>query len=144
MKTNISFLIISHSVLLRMRNVSDNSCRENQNTHFMFCNFSRKSCRLRGNVEKYGTAGQVTHDHAILYMTFACWIPKATQTLRICNTYCFSTSTMVTRTRLCVMLYVHRLSCCFLFLLTKSPILLLPTNYSKILNMLFHYTGVHF
>jgi len=33
------FLIISHSVLLRMRNVSDKSCRENQNTNFVFRNF---------------------------------------------------------------------------------------------------------
>jgi hypothetical protein len=31
-----TFFIISHSVLLRMRNVSDKSCRENQNTHFVF------------------------------------------------------------------------------------------------------------
>jgi hypothetical protein len=29
-----TFLIISRSVLLRMRNVSDKSCTENQNTHF--------------------------------------------------------------------------------------------------------------
>jgi len=35
MKTNIYF-IISRSVLLRMRNVSEKSCRENQNTHFEF------------------------------------------------------------------------------------------------------------
>jgi hypothetical protein len=34
-----TFLIISRSVLLRMRNVSDKSCRENQNTHFVFSNF---------------------------------------------------------------------------------------------------------
>jgi len=34
-----TFFIILHSVLLRMRNVSDKSCRENQNTHFMFKNF---------------------------------------------------------------------------------------------------------
>jgi len=31
-----TFLIISCSVLLIMRNVSDKSCRENQNTHFTF------------------------------------------------------------------------------------------------------------
>jgi hypothetical protein len=30
------FMIISHSILLRMRNVSHKSCRENQNTHFVF------------------------------------------------------------------------------------------------------------
>ena len=33
-------------------------------------------------------------------------------TLRICNTYCFSIATMVTRTRLNVTLYAHCLSCC--------------------------------
>ena len=32
-------------------------------------------------------------------------------TLRICNTHCFSTATMVVRTRLDVTLYVHCLSC---------------------------------
>jgi len=37
-----TFLIISRSVLFRMRNVSDKSCRENQNTHFVFCNFFSK------------------------------------------------------------------------------------------------------
>ena len=42
MKTNIHFLIISRSFLLRMRNVSDKSRRENQNTHFMFNNFFLK------------------------------------------------------------------------------------------------------
>jgi hypothetical protein len=31
-------VIISRSVLLRMRNVSDKSCRENRNTHFVFNN----------------------------------------------------------------------------------------------------------
>jgi hypothetical protein len=34
--------VISCSVLLRMRNVSDESCRENQNTHFLFNNFFLK------------------------------------------------------------------------------------------------------
>jgi len=28
------FMIICHSIFLRIRNVSDKSCRENQNTHF--------------------------------------------------------------------------------------------------------------
>jgi uncharacterized protein YciW len=28
-------------------------------------------------------------------MRIACWITKATDTLRICNTYCFYTATMV-------------------------------------------------
>jgi len=34
-----TFLIISHSFLLRMRNVSKKSYRENQNVHFVFSNF---------------------------------------------------------------------------------------------------------
>jgi hypothetical protein len=45
-----------------MSNVSDKSCIENQNTHFVFSNFFRKSCGLRDNVEKYCTARQVTDD----------------------------------------------------------------------------------
>jgi hypothetical protein len=35
-------LITSRSVLLRMRNVSDKSCTEKQNTHFVFSNFFTK------------------------------------------------------------------------------------------------------
>jgi len=34
-----TFFIISSSVLLRMRSVSDKRCRENQNTHFVFSIF---------------------------------------------------------------------------------------------------------
>jgi hypothetical protein len=33
-----TFMIISRWILVRMRNVSDKSCTENQNTHFMFNN----------------------------------------------------------------------------------------------------------
>ena len=33
------FMINSHTVFLRMRNVLDKICRENQNTYFMFNNF---------------------------------------------------------------------------------------------------------
>ena len=33
------FVVISRQILLRLRNVSDKSCRENQNTHFVFSNF---------------------------------------------------------------------------------------------------------
>ena len=59
------FLIISRSVLLRMRNVSDKSCRENQNTHFMFCNFFPKIIRPQMTIRRMRTA---------------CWIPTATNT----------------------------------------------------------------
>jgi len=54
-----TLVIISRWILLRMRNVSDKSCRENQNTQlFLFW----KSCRLWDNLEKYGRAGQATDD----------------------------------------------------------------------------------
>jgi len=44
-------------------------------------------------------------------MRIACWIPKAINTLRICNTYYFSTATMVARTLLNVTFYLRCLSC---------------------------------
>jgi len=37
--TPIYILVTYRSVLLRMRNFSDKSCRENQNTHFKFNKF---------------------------------------------------------------------------------------------------------
>ena len=40
------FMIISRPFLLGMRNVSDKSCRENQNTHFVFSNISSKIVRF--------------------------------------------------------------------------------------------------
>jgi len=39
MKDHDTFLITSRSLLLRMRYVSDERCRENQDTHFMVNNF---------------------------------------------------------------------------------------------------------
>jgi len=62
------FIIISGSIILKMRNISSKSCRENQNTHFMFNKFFL-SCRLWGNVEKFCRAGQaidVAHAHYML------------------------------------------------------------------------------
>jgi hypothetical protein len=32
-----TFMVISHCILLRMRNVSNRSCGDNQNTCFVFC-----------------------------------------------------------------------------------------------------------
>jgi hypothetical protein len=47
--------------LLRMRYVSDRSCRENQNTHFLL--FSENLCRLYENVEISGGPKQATDDN---------------------------------------------------------------------------------
>jgi hypothetical protein len=54
------------------------SCRENQNTHFMSSNFFRVV--LSDNVEIHVTAGQATDDNIIRAMRFACWITKVTNT----------------------------------------------------------------
>jgi hypothetical protein len=48
------------------------SCRENRNKYFMLNNFLRKSCRLRGNVEKYDSARLATDDNVIRRIRFAC------------------------------------------------------------------------
>ena len=76
--------IISRSFLLRLRNVSDKSCRENQNTHFMFNNFFffRKLCRLWDNLARNCRVG--SPQMTIWRMRIACWIPKATNTHSVC------------------------------------------------------------
>ena len=106
-----TFFIISCSILLRMKNISDKSYRETRNTHFMFNNFFfGKSCRLWDNVEKYCRAGHP--QMKIWCMHISCWILKATKcTHRLYNTHCFSTAAVVARTHLNVTLYVHCLSC---------------------------------
>ena len=69
--------------VLRTRNVSDKSCWENQNTHFMFNNFFfpkivpfMRWCEKK----KYGTGRQASHYNIIRRMRFKCWKTKATHT----------------------------------------------------------------
>jgi len=64
------------------------------------------------NIKKhfYGRVSKATDDNITRLMRFACWITKTTDTLRICHTFCYSTATMVTRTRFYVTLYVQCLS----------------------------------
>ena len=52
----------------------------------------------------------------------ACWVPKVTNThsSHVLSTYCFSTSTMVSRMRLYVTLYVYCVSC-LSFCTKKKP-----------------------
>jgi hypothetical protein len=78
-----TLLTISRSIILRMKNVSDNLCRDSRNTlHVQY--FSFKSCRLWDNVGKHCTVGQ-----------YGAWTKRSgyllgyKHTLRICNTYCF-------------------------------------------------------
>jgi len=60
-----------------MRNVSDKSCRGNQNTHFVFSNFFENRAIVLDKLEKCVRVGQATDDNV---MRIACWIPKPTNT----------------------------------------------------------------
>ena len=71
-------------------------------------------------MEKWSTAGKVRDENVTRRMRCTYWISKATDTRRthghththrICNTCCFSTARMVTRTLLNDALYTHCLSC---------------------------------
>jgi len=69
------YIIISRSVILRMRNIFEKLCRQNQNTHFMF------NYMLPGNhLENYGRARQDTGDSILRWMLITCLIIKATDT----------------------------------------------------------------
>jgi len=68
------------SFLFNMNNVSEKSCRESQNTHFIFNNFFLKTCHLWGTMEIYDRARQATDDNIIQRMRIACWITKTTGT----------------------------------------------------------------
>jgi len=74
----IYVFIISRSFLLRMRNVSDTTCRENQNTRTVFSKlFENRTVNeiMWKNIVERGRT-QMT----IWRMRIACWIPKATNT----------------------------------------------------------------
>ena len=128
-----TFITISRWILLRMRNVSNKSYKENQKTHFVFKTFSRNSYPLWDNVEKHGGAREAANGNTILCRHMACCINKAKRA-RICtcsrvratttthtqahecthrhthtdycNTHCFSKASMVSWTRLNMALYV--------------------------------------
>jgi hypothetical protein len=100
-----------------MRKVSDNNCRGNHSTHFVFNIFFSKIVPFYEIMwKKYCTAGHATDDN----MAHArCMLDTYgyKYTLTIYNTYCFSTATMVELTHLNVTLYVHCLSCLYFVLL---------------------------
>jgi len=56
------FLIISHLIILRVRNVSDKICTENQHTHFMFDNLALILVPFMRHCAKHCTAEQATND----------------------------------------------------------------------------------
>jgi hypothetical protein len=72
-------MIISRSVLPRMRNVSDKSCRENRNAHFMFNNcFSTVVPLYEIMWENFVQTDR--QPMTIWHIRIACWITKAEDT----------------------------------------------------------------
>ena len=83
-EVNGTFMIITRSVLLSMRNDSDKSFRENKKKWWSIFFFPWKSCHLLVDVEKYCEAGQATvdslgHTHCTLHTS------SYKHTLRICR-----------------------------------------------------------
>ena len=75
-------MIISSWILLRIRNVADTNCGENQNTRLMFNSFFPEIVLFMGQCGKtwYGQTDNIWR------MRFACWIPKAANT----NSFAFT------------------------------------------------------
>jgi len=74
-----TFFIISRSLLLGMRNVSEQYCRKNKNTHFIFSNIffeNRAVYELMWKNIVQPDMQQMT----VWRMRIACWIPKVTNT----------------------------------------------------------------
>ena len=98
MKIN-THLVLSHSVLLRTRNVSDEHCRGNQSTHFVIRNFFFENRAfyeiIWKNIIERGRAHMT-----MWFMRIASWITKATLSLTLCNICRFSTATIVAQRHL--------------------------------------------
>ena len=103
-------LIISRSVRPKIINVSHKICGDNQSTilysvKLIYLFFKFQACFYEimwKNIVKPDRL-QMT----IWRTRIACRILQSTNTLRICNTYCFSTATVFSRTHINVTLYVH-------------------------------------
>jgi len=133
MKTYIHFLS-SHSIL-KMKNVSEKHHRENQHTHFFSISFFfRNSCSL------WDLQENIVQPHwpqkAILHMRIARWIPKNTNTLRICTT-----ETMDAQMLLIVTLHINCLSC-LVSNLDCSVFLTVSSSFETCKTFLYH--TVHF
>jgi len=98
-----TFFIVSHTFLLRMRNVPDERCRENQNTHFIFNNRAVYEIMWKKNIVQ-----PCRPLMTIWFMCIACWITKATDThSEYVILTAFPLQTMVARTCHSVVSNVH-------------------------------------
>ena len=65
-----------------MRNISDKSCRENENIFYVKQPFFffKENRTVYEMMQKYSAARVATDENIIRPMRFACWITKATDT----------------------------------------------------------------
>ena len=80
--------IISRSVIFRMKNISEESCRENQNTYFIFNDFFENRTLYFIMWKKNTGVRQTTDENEMRHMRTACLINKATNTNSGCNPFC--------------------------------------------------------
>ena len=95
-ETLCTFLIISSSFLLRMRNVLDQSCKENHNTYIMFSNLLPKIVRFVIQCGKLQYS-QISHTCQYNMVHAHFMLDDKGYRHRICYTCCFLTRKMVTR-----------------------------------------------
>ena len=81
-------VLISHWFILRMRNVSDKSCRENQNTYFALNNLFSENSTVCGIIWKNAVESE-RPQMIVRSIRFSCWLTKAASSYaRVCNTCC--------------------------------------------------------
>jgi hypothetical protein len=114
MKTCSHFWSYLAQFFLEWETFLDKCCRENQNAHFVFCNFFFfKNRDVYEIMWKYFV--ERGRPQMAKWRMAHCMLETwgYIRTLRACNIYSFSTSTMVAWILLIVTSYVH---CCVLFL----------------------------
>ena len=116
---SIYILIISGRVLLRMRNFSDKSCTENQNTHFVLRNFILFFVFVLENRAIYEIKLKKFVEQGRSRMTkwrrlIACWIRKATNThSQYATLTAFPLQQWLQKHAQMLCVYVHFLSYCY-------------------------------
>ena len=60
-------MIITHLVILKVRNIAGKICRESQNAHFVFNKFLPIIITFRDDVGKYGRTNQATNYNILLH-----------------------------------------------------------------------------
>jgi hypothetical protein len=128
-----TFVIISRSFLIRMRNVLYKSRRGNQNTHFVFSNFFSiivPSMRHRGKILYSGAGHRWQYDARALH---AGYLRSQIHTLRLCNINCFSTTKMLARTRV----YVNVILTSTVLLYTRTYVIRISVNISRFMTLVY-------